>query len=131
MKKSFLIYTNQKEIVDQLSDAEAGKLLKGLFCYANGETPILNKSIKLVFINIRQAIDAAWKNHEKVSQIRKESAMKRWKKPQKNALAYNGMQMHANAYDMDMDMDMDKKISTTTEDFADNIFLNWPKGGTE
>jgi len=41
-KKSFVLYSDQKVIIDLLTDEQAGKLLKHLLAYVNDENPILD-----------------------------------------------------------------------------------------
>lgn len=48
-KKSFVLYTDNKSIIDLMTDEQAGILLKTLFAYVNDEDPIIDKSIILVF----------------------------------------------------------------------------------
>jgi hypothetical protein len=39
-KKSFVLYSDQRSIIDMLTDEQAGKLLKHIFSYVNDENPI-------------------------------------------------------------------------------------------
>lgn len=58
MKDSFILYLEQKEIFETLSDNEAGKLIKAIFEYeSTGQSPKLNKTLNLVFIPIKNALD--------------------------------------------------------------------------
>ena len=66
-KDSFILYTEQKEVIDNLSDEDAGKLFKGIFEYALGNEPEFNNLLKLVFIPIRQQLE---RNAKKYSEIR-------------------------------------------------------------
>lgn len=57
-KDSFIMYKDQKEIFNNLSDAQAGKLIKAVFEYVDtGQTKIDEKIIKMAFISIKQQID--------------------------------------------------------------------------
>ena len=83
MKDSFILYTEQKEIFDNLSDEEAGQLIKAIFDYAEtGKISNLNKTLKLLFIPIRQDLDRnsdKWeKTKEKRSLAGKKGMQKRW-----------------------------------------------------
>lgn len=62
MKESFILYTEQSELINELTDEQAGQLLKAIYKYANGEEVALNGIVKLAFIPIRQQID---RNNEK------------------------------------------------------------------
>ena len=66
MKDSFILYLEQKAIFDELDNEEAGALIKAIFEYqSTGETPNLDKSLKLAFIPIKGTLDrneAKWEN---------------------------------------------------------------------
>jgi len=106
-KKSFLLYTDQKEVVDSLTDNQAGKLYKAVYAHAVGENYPLNAFLSSVFIPIRQSLDRAKENYERVSRINSQNAKKRWNQPQKDAKLYDRIRSNANAYDSDSDSDSD------------------------
>ena len=56
-KDSFILYTEQKEIIEALTDEDAGALFKTLYQYVNGENPTITNNIKIAFIAIRQQLD--------------------------------------------------------------------------
>src|SRR5690348_13562364 len=65
MKKAFILYQDQEEIFNKLSNEEAGQLIKAIFQYNNGETPKLEKLLDLVFTPIKQNLDrdtVKWNN---------------------------------------------------------------------
>ena len=67
-KKSFLLYLEHEELINQLTNEQAGEVIKGLFEYARtGDTPNLNPLENLVFISIRQDLD---RNAEKYEEKR-------------------------------------------------------------
>ena len=44
MKDSFILYTEQKEVIDKLSDEQAGKLIKAIYKYVETQKmPELDK----------------------------------------------------------------------------------------
>lgn len=47
-KKSFVLYSDQRSIIDMLSDEKAGKLLKHMFAYVNDENPISDDPLILL-----------------------------------------------------------------------------------
>lgn len=66
-KNSFLLYTEQKEVIDKLSDEQAGQLIKAIYKYANdGEMPELEGLLDIVIIPFKQCID---KNNEKYEEV--------------------------------------------------------------
>lgn len=52
-KTSFVLYSDNKSIIDLMTDEQAGLLLKTLFSYVNDENPIIDNSIVLVFEMIK------------------------------------------------------------------------------
>lgn len=57
-KSSFLLYLEHEEFINELSDEEAGKLIKGIFEYARtGQNPSLSAASRMAFISIRQDLD--------------------------------------------------------------------------
>lgn len=53
-KKSFVLYTDQREVFDELSDQDAGKLIKHIFSYVNDENPTTDDIlIKVAFLPIK------------------------------------------------------------------------------
>ena len=87
-KKSFIVYCDIIETLDELTDEQAGKLFKGMAHYSNdGTEPNFDTILKFVFIPIRQQMDrdeAKWqgikearsragkKGGEKSVQVKKE-----------------------------------------------------------
>lgn len=47
-KKSFVLYSDQRTIIEMLSDEKAGKLLKHMFAYVNDENPISDDPLILL-----------------------------------------------------------------------------------
>ena len=67
-KKSFLLYTEYAETFNELSDEDAGKLIKAIFNYVQyGKLDELKGILKIAFIPIKQNID---RDIEKWKQIR-------------------------------------------------------------
>lgn len=70
-KGSFILYTEQKEVIDNLTDEDAGKLFKGIFEYAVGNEPEFNNLLKLVFIPIRQQLERNAKKYSEIKEKRR------------------------------------------------------------
>lgn len=67
-KKSFIVYCDIKETLDELTDEQAGKLFKGMVHYSDdGTEPNFDTILKFVFIPIRQQMD---RDNEKWNCIR-------------------------------------------------------------
>ena len=73
-KDSFILYTEQKEIINKLSDEQAGKLLKAIYEYtSNGEIPDLDLTLDIVFTQIRQTLDRNTNKWNQIKQRRSEA----------------------------------------------------------
>ena len=70
-KESFILYTEQKEVIDNLTDEDAGKLFKGIFEYAVGNEPEFHNLLKLVFIPIRQQLERNAKKYSEIKEKRR------------------------------------------------------------
>ena len=70
-KKGFVLYADNKSMVDMLSDEQAGKLMKIIFQYVNDENPILDDIlIKLAFEPIKLQLKRDLKKYEKIKEKR-------------------------------------------------------------
>lgn len=64
-KKSFITYCEWQETFIELTDEEAGKLIKHIFKYVNDENPKTDsKTVKLCFIPIKQTLKRDLKKYE-------------------------------------------------------------------
>jgi hypothetical protein len=52
-KTSFVLYSDNKSIIDLMTNEQAGLLLKTLFAYVNDEDPVIDNSIAIVFEMIK------------------------------------------------------------------------------
>jgi len=64
-KKSFITYCEWQETFIELSDEEAGKLIKHIFAYVNDENPVSDdKVVRMCFIPIKQTLKRDLKKYE-------------------------------------------------------------------
>ena len=80
-KDSFILYNNMFDMIEELSNEEAGELIKSVFQYSiNGATPKFEKgSIKsVVFKSIKNSIDINTEKYIKRCEKNSENAQKRW-----------------------------------------------------
>lgn len=70
MKDNFLLKKSQQEVFNELSNEEAGKLIKGIFQYANTGDSGLDGYLKIIFIPIKTEID---KNEERYEEVCKKN----------------------------------------------------------
>lgn len=75
-KKSFILYNDQKEIIDELNDEEAGKLLKAIYEYNVNQKITLTGSLKLIFILFKTSFDRDGKKWNEISEKRSEAGKK-------------------------------------------------------
>lgn len=73
-KKSFVLYADYMESIEELSDDEAGKLLKHIFRYVNDLNPVCeDKLVKLTFIPIKNQLKRDLENWEIIKGKRSEA----------------------------------------------------------
>lgn len=69
MKDSFVLYTEQKEVVDKLTDEQAGKIFKAIYEYVQTDKmPELDSLLDIIIIPFKQSLD---RNTEKWEEIKK------------------------------------------------------------
>ena len=57
-KKSFIAYSDWKDVFDELPNEDAGALIKHIFAYVNDENPVSdNVLIRAVFANIKSTLE--------------------------------------------------------------------------
>lgn len=88
MKDNFLLKKSQQKVFDELSDIDAGKLIKGIYSYVNTGNSKLEGYLKIVFIPIQEEIDKNEERYEKVCEKNRENGKLggRPKKSEKNPL---------------------------------------------
>ena len=85
MKDNFILYTQQYEVLEPLSDEQLGKLLRALYLYARDkETPTFTDGmLTMAFGFVRMQIDASNAKYEEKREKMRENIRKRWER-QKN-----------------------------------------------
>lgn len=106
-KNKVIVYADWISTFEELSDAEAGRLVKHFFRYINDKAPEPpNKIIRIAFEHIKQTLKrdlAAWK---KKSEKNTENANLRWHGDANNANASEPIQTDANHADSVIDKDI-------------------------
>ena len=73
-KDSFILYTEQKEVIDKLSDEQVGKLIKAIYEYVEtGQMPKLDALLEIVIIPFKQNIDRNANKYEETKKKRSEA----------------------------------------------------------
>ena len=75
-KNSFILYHDQKEIIDELSDEQAGKLLKAIYEYNINKKINLTGALKLIFIPFKTSFDRNDEKWDEVTNKRSEAGKK-------------------------------------------------------
>jgi len=84
-KKGFVLYADQKIIFEELTDEEAGILIKHVFKYVNDENPILeNRIITMAFNPIKLQLKRDLKRWESIRLKRSEAGKKSAESRQQN-----------------------------------------------
>lgn len=76
MKNSFVLYTDYKEILSELSQEQKGNLLDAIFDYALGESVNLDPATKMAFKFISAQMDRDNERWEKTRKARQEAGSK-------------------------------------------------------
>lgn len=71
-KNSFILYHDQKEVIDELTDEEAGKLFKAIYDYNVNKKNNLTGMLKLVFIPFKTSFD---RDQEKWDEIKEKRSL--------------------------------------------------------
>ena len=121
-KKSFITYCEWQETFNELSDEEAGILIKHIFSYVNDENPETeNKVVKMCFIPIKQTLKRDLKKYKVYIGKQRDNGAKggRPKKTQKTQ-ALNEKPKKADSVSVNVS---DNDITTIYEKFVDEIKL--------
>lgn len=85
-KKSFVLYTEYEENLEDLPDVELGQLFRAIFSYVNrGVVPELSPSSKMAFSFIRKDLDRNQAKYEEICRKRKEAGSKGGRPPKASA----------------------------------------------
>lgn len=108
-KDSFILYTEQKAIIDKLTDEQAGKLIKAIYEYvATNKMPQLDSILDLVMTPFMTALDRNKEKYEETCKRRALAGAKGGKQKVANvANASKCKQNVANVADNDNDNDSD------------------------
>ena len=123
-KDSFILYLEQKQIFEMLTDEEAGQLIKAIFEYEDtGQTVTLDRSLQIAFLPIKYVLDRNIEKYEKVVERNKKNIEKRWNKEDtKNTTGKNGISKNTKNTDNDNEHDNDKKEKSKKRKTFDDVF---------
>ena len=129
-KDSFILYTEQKEIFDLLSDEEAGKLIKCLFHYVEtGELIEVDNKIKLAMLPIKHTLDRNLKKWEETKEKRSKAGkigmQSRWgNKKEKDITSVISVIKNNNTTITEDNTDITKITDNVNVNVHDNVNVN-------
>lgn len=102
MKQSFIVYTDNTEYLEELTDAQVGQLYKAQITYSRGEDPeISDPMVRLVFKMLKGQMNRDSERYEETVAQRKKSgangAKKRWQDTANDSTATADIAKIANA----------------------------------
>ena len=95
--KTFLLLHDFGDIINMLSDSEAGQIIKAVFNYEinSVEPEFTDRTMRIVFFDIKRFLDSNRENYKKVCKQRSEYAKKRWSEKTVNPSLCLRMLKHA------------------------------------
>lgn len=97
-QKAFLLEKNQKEIIDELSNEEAGIIFKAIYEYElTKKVPELERTLKIVFKQFKNRLDEYDGSYQDKCQKNKENIEKYWEKVRANTNEYERIQSNTMA----------------------------------
>ena len=127
MKKSFIIYYDQSKMFKELSDEQAGKLIKCLL--SNGDmSDIGDGMVRVAYASLITTIERDNIKYTQRCEKNRENANIRW-----NTTEFDGMQLHANACERipanakhaDSDSDSDSENESDKEKKKGFLLPDW------
>ena len=127
-KKGFLLLNNQIEIIETLTDEQAGQLLKAFYDYNLGKEIKLNGLMLTVFSNFKIVFDENEQKYQETCEKNKKNIENYWKRvKEQNTNEYDRIQSNTNVYErkrmntMATNININKNINTNLNT---NINLN-------
>ena len=116
-KDSFILYLEQKQIFEMLTNEEAGQLIKAIFEYEDtGQIVNLDRSLQIAFLPIKSALDRNKEKYENVVKRNKRNIEKRWEKENtKNTTGKKGIQKNTKNTDNEHDNDNERDNENDNE----------------
>ena len=130
-KKGFLLLNNQIEIIETLTDEQAGQLLKAFYDYNLGKEIKLNGLMRTVFNNFKVVFDENEQKYQEKCEKNKQNIENYWKKiKEQNTNEYERIQSNTNVYEkirtntMATNININKNINTNTNINTNKSKLN-------
>lgn len=120
-KKGFLLLNNQIEIIETLTDEQAGQLLKAFYDYNLGKEIKLNGLMLTVFSNFKIVFDENEQKYQETCEKNKKNIENYWKRvKEQNTNEYDRIQSNTTVYErkrmntMATNININKNINTNT-----------------
>lgn len=121
---AFLLPMDQKEIIDELDNEEAGIIFKAIYEYeVNKKEPKLNKMLKIIFKQFKVKLDNYDNAYEEKCLKNKENITKYWEE-KKNSNEYERIRSNTNVYKIKEKKRKEKEIKENKNKIKDNININ-------
>ena len=124
-KKGFLLLNNQIEIIETLTDEQAGQLLKAFYYYNTGREVKLKGLMKTVFNNFKVVFDENEQKYQEKCEKNKQNIENYWKKvkeEQSNTNEYERKRMNTMA--TNINKNINTNINTNINENNKNINNN-------
>ena len=109
-KKSFVLYSDQKELFEQLPDEQAGKLIKHIYKYVNDENPEADDLlVKVAFASVKASLKRDLDRWEKQLEQRREAGKRSAEVRKKKSTSVN---------------DRSNSFNETTRNSTDNVSVS-------
>ena len=121
-KKGFLLLNNQIEIIETLTDEQAGQLLKAFYDYNNGNEVKLKGLMNSIFKQFKVIFDENEQRYQEKCEKNKKNIEEYWKKvkEEKNTNEYERKRMNT----MATNININKNINTNTNINTNKSKLN-------
>lgn len=125
---AFLLPMDQKEIIDELDNEEAGIIFKAIYEYETAKTePKLNKMLKIIFKQFKVKLDNYDSAYEEKCLKNKENITRYWEGKKNNTTEYERIRSNTNVYKIKEKKRKEKEIKENInknkikENIKDNI----------
>ena len=108
-KKSFIIHKDSLNILDELTNEQAGQLFKAIRQYQVGNVPNLESIIKIAFVPFKSQFDRDEIKYQELCEKNKQIAVKRYSTKRNQALPKTPNVTKSTDKDSDSDSDSDSE----------------------
>lgn len=121
-KKGFLLLNNQIEIIETLTDEQAGQLLKAFYNYNNGNEVKLKGLMNSIFKQFKVIFDENEQRYQEKCEKNKKNIEEYWKKvkEEKNTNEYERKRMNTMATNININTNTNTNINTNESKLNNN-----------